>query len=86
MAIDPVEIVVTSAWEADHFPGAHVAVAAVDRVREEPLLQVLQQLLEEFLAVRAFKLEVAAFKSLQDLVPATGLQVQGVMIGLIRRR
>src|ERR1043165_7829188 len=68
VALDPVEIIVTGAREADHFPRAHVAIAAIDRVGEEALLDILDKLLEEILALGAFELEVAALQSVQHLV------------------
>ena len=52
MAVDPVAIIVARAWKADHAPGAHVAIAAVDRIGEKTLLRVLQQQFEERLARR----------------------------------
>src|SRR5262249_42867468 len=45
VAVDPVEIVVAGAREADHLPRRHVAVAAVYRVGEEAHLHVLDDLL-----------------------------------------
>src|SRR5215470_13214886 len=51
MAVDPVQIVVPGAGEADHFPRDHVAVAAVNRVGEEPHLYVVDHLREEGFAV-----------------------------------
>ena len=47
MATDPFSIVVTSTGKADHLPGDHVAVAAINRVGEKALLGVLQKLFEE---------------------------------------
>src|ERR1700723_3960070 len=38
----PVSIVVAGAGIADHFPAAHVFVAAIDWIREKSLLHVLQ--------------------------------------------
>src|SRR5689334_21623900 len=66
MAIDPVEIVVARAREADHFPRAHVAVAAVQRVGEEALLDILDRLLEEFLAVGSIELHAAALEPFEQ--------------------
>ena len=68
VAVDPVEIVVAGAGEADHFPRHHVAVAAVDRVGEEAHLDVLDGLLEERLAVGAFELDLAALEALEQFV------------------
>src|SRR4051794_36591074 len=53
VAVHPVEIVVASAWIADHFPGDHVAIAAIDRVGEKTHLHILDGLFEEPLAVDA---------------------------------
>src|SRR4051812_9783984 len=50
VTIDPVAIIVTGAGEADHFPGDHVPISAVDRVGKEASLDVLNDLLEEILA------------------------------------
>src|SRR5262249_39420116 len=56
VAIDPVEIVVACARKADHFPGRHVAVSAIERISEEALLNELECLGEECLAVGAVEL------------------------------
>ena len=63
---DPVAVIVTGAREADHLPRAHVAIAAVDRIGEKSLLHVLEQALEERLAVDAVELERAALEALND--------------------
>src|SRR5579862_2268206 len=53
---DPVAIVVAGARKSDHLPGHHVAITAVDRIGEEPLLHVRHQILKELLAVNPLKL------------------------------
>src|ERR1700688_1802636 len=68
MPVDPVEIVVAGAGVADHLPGGHVAVATVDRIREEARLDVLDRQRKERLSVDAVQLEIALFEILQDLV------------------
>ena len=68
MPVDPVEVIVAGAGEADHLPGDHVAVAAVDRVGKEALLDVLERLLEESLAVGAFQLGLAALEAFEEFV------------------
>ena len=49
VAVDPVAVVVVRAGKSDHLPGRHVAVAAIDRVGEETLLRILEDLGEEVL-------------------------------------
>jgi hypothetical protein len=69
VALDPIEIIVTRAGEADHLPTDHVAVAAVERIGEETLLHILEQVLrEKRLAVDWIELHVAALDALQHLV------------------
>src|SRR6185312_6553997 len=51
VAAHPVAIVVARTGKSDHLPRAHVAVAAVDRICKEALLDVLDQLLEESLTL-----------------------------------
>src|SRR6185437_12748373 len=53
---DPVPVIIAGSGKSDHLPADHVAVATVDRVCEEPLLRVCQQLLEEYLAICAVEL------------------------------
>src|SRR5689334_14406596 len=65
----PVGIVITGAREADHLPGTHVVIAAVDWIGEESLLRVLEQLLKESRAVHAtLQLHHAALQAVQDLI------------------
>jgi hypothetical protein len=68
VAFDPIAVVVTGAREADQFPSDHVAVTAIDWVREETLLCVLQQQVEELLAVDILERDRSAFKASQHLV------------------
>ena len=64
---DPVTVVVASTRKANHLPADHVAVAAINRVGEEALLRVLQQLLEEA-ALRISKIDRAILQPCNDLV------------------
>src|ERR1041385_2081189 len=66
--LHPVAVVVARTREADHFPANHVAVAAIDRIGEEPLLRVLQQKIEELRSADAFKLQAAVFERADELV------------------
>src|SRR5262249_50337291 len=74
VAPDPVAVVVTCPGEADHLPRAHVSVAAVNRVGEESLLDILDDLREEGLAVDAFQLDSAVFHPAQNLILLLRLQ------------
>src|ERR1700742_4910999 len=53
MAIDPVAIIVMRPRKADHLPGGHVFVTAIDRIGKKTALRVLEDLAEELLAVEA---------------------------------
>src|ERR1700691_2161217 len=64
----PVAVVVAGAGIADHFPAAHILVAAVDRVREESFLRVLQQGLEEELAIGSFEPHFSCFQPTEQLI------------------
>src|SRR5581483_3027413 len=55
----PVAIVIARSGEADHLPGAHVAVGAVDGIGEESRLRILQQQLEELLAIDVLEAQLA---------------------------
>ena len=44
MSADPIEIIVAGAGIADHLPGGHIAVAAIDRIGKEAHLHVLDRL------------------------------------------
>src|ERR1051325_1091504 len=68
VALHPVAVVVARTREADHFPANHVAVAAIDRIGEEPLFRVLQQKVEELRSADAFELQAAVFERADDLV------------------
>ncbi len=72
VAPDAIAVVVASAWEADHLPGAHVAVSAVDMVGKKAFPNRLKQRLEEGLPVDPFELHVAALKVLQNFVLVVG--------------
>src|SRR6185503_19030487 len=85
MPVDPVEVIVAGAGEADHLPGDHVAVAAVDRVGKEALLDVLERLLEESLAVGAFQLGLAAFEPLEQFVLVVVGQLREMLAALVSR-
>ena len=60
MPLNPLAIIVMSAGEPDHFPRGHVLVGAVDRIGEEALLRVVENLFEEILAAFVSKPEAAA--------------------------
>src|SRR5690348_7018430 len=68
VTLDPLAIIVVRAGKADHLPADHVLVAAIDRIGEESVLGVLEQRLEEVVAIRALELERLVFQSLDDLV------------------
>src|SRR5665213_1919617 len=73
VTIDPVEIIVAGAGEADHLPGHHVAIAAIDRIGEKPHLDILDGLREERLAVERLaigplELDAAVVKTFEGLV------------------
>ena len=68
MLVDPVAIIVMRAGKADHLPRRHVLVAAIDRIGEKAGLRVLEDQLEEILAVGAVELERAVLETFDDLV------------------
>src|SRR6185437_11672752 len=68
MTADPIAIIVSGAWKTDHPPGAHVPVAAVDRVGEEAVLDVLAQRIEELLRIDAGQVDAATFQAVQHLI------------------
>src|SRR6185437_3764142 len=68
VAAHPVAIVVARTGKSDHLPRAHVAVAAVDRICKEALLDVLDQLLEESLAIDALERERSRFQPTENAV------------------
>ena len=72
--IDPVAIVVARTRKADHFPGRHIAVAAVDRIGEEAFLRVVEQLVEE--TFRAGDFQRAVFEPGDDLILALVRQLR----------
>src|SRR5271155_4350107 len=59
--LDPVAIVVTGAGEADHFPGRHVTIAAVNGVSKEAVTRILQQYVKERLRNHALELQRSVF-------------------------
>ena len=66
---DVVAIVVARAGEAQHAPGYHVAIAAVDRVGEEPFHRIAQHQREERLGVDAVRqLDLARLHVLEQCV------------------
>src|SRR5712672_3179916 len=56
VTVDPVEIVVARPGIPDHPPPDHLAIAAIDRVGKEALLNVRDHLQEERVAVGTFEL------------------------------
>src|SRR5215831_13386964 len=68
VTVDPVEIVVSRTWEADHLPRDHIAVAAVNRIGEETRLDVLEHRVEEALPVGALELDLSAFEAVQNFI------------------
>src|SRR5579872_6033544 len=66
VAAHPVPIVIARAGKSDHLPRAHVAVAAVDRVRKEALLHILQDLLEEGLPIDSVECERSGFQPAEN--------------------
>src|SRR6185437_1800216 len=65
---DPVAVIIARAGKADHLPGAHAAIPAIDRVGEEAVLCVLDQHLEEAAAARPLELQLAGFDPVDELV------------------
>src|SRR5579871_2487064 len=72
VALDPIAVVVTNAGEANHLPTGHVAIAAMDGVREEPFGHVLEQGAEEALRIDAVELDLAVFEALQRVILLRG--------------
>src|SRR5262249_28222717 len=70
---------------ADHLPGRLVAVAAVDRIGEEPLHRDLQQRIEEHVGGKTRELRLAGFHGLERSL-AIGLRqaVEVLAVGLSR--
>src|SRR5215475_3753190 len=68
MPINPVAVVVARAGISDHLPGNHVTVTTVYWVSEKSLARVLQQLLEECPADRAFQLYFALLQPREHVV------------------
>src|SRR5208337_5373500 len=62
MAGNPVAVVVARAWEANHLPAGHVAIAAIDGIGEEAFPCILHDVLEECFAVLIAQLDRAFFK------------------------
>src|SRR5579859_1558278 len=68
VAVDPVAIVVAGAGKAHHLPADHVAIAAIDRIGEEALARVVQQLLEESFRAGAVELGRALLEAAEHLI------------------
>src|SRR6185312_10440126 len=68
VAAHPVAIVVAGAGKSDHLPRAHVTIAAVDRIRKEALLDILDDLLEERLTIDALERQRACLQRTQNAV------------------
>src|SRR5207302_9813707 len=63
--VDLVGIGCRQAGEAEHLPGHHVAVAAIDRIAEEALQRETKQLIEEGARREVLKFGLAAFHRFQ---------------------
>src|SRR5580692_1138763 len=62
----PILVVVVSPWKADHFPRAHVLVAAIDGIGKVALFGILQKHGKKRFGVdAAIELHIAALQSLQ---------------------
>src|ERR1700733_11415632 len=69
----PIRIVIVSAWKTDHFPCAHILVAAVYWIGEVAFFGILQKHGEERFGVDStVELHVAALQSLQQFVLIRG--------------
>src|SRR5580765_9039466 len=68
VARHPVAVVIARAGKADHFPRAHVAVTAIERVGKKPLLHVRDEIFEELLAIESLKFDGALLDALEDRV------------------
>jgi hypothetical protein len=66
MAPDPIEVIVARTWVANHVPRHHVSIAAVDWICEKTLLHILQNELEEALAVGTVELDLIFFQTTED--------------------
>ena len=80
MALDIVAVVVARAGEADHLPGHHVPVSAVDRVGEEAFHRVAQQLIEEDELDSEENLILYGLDSLRIMQFSSELKAQGINI------
>src|ERR1700712_3727880 len=63
---DIIPVIVACAGEAEHLPGSHVLVAAVDWISKKSFHRVLQHGGEKLLAGNALELDIALFQPLQD--------------------
>ena len=68
VTIDPVAVIVMCAREANHLPGGHVFVAAIDRIGQKAVFRVRQYLTKKRLGVEALELERAVLEALDDVV------------------
>src|SRR5271169_2423862 len=65
MSIDRIVIVGIGAWETDHPPSHHVAIAAIDGIAEKSLNRHFQQHVEEDARRNAVKIRGAALERLE---------------------
>src|SRR5262249_27993679 len=70
--LDQVGVGGRQAREANHLPGGLVAVAAVDRIREEALHGNAEQRLEELLAVEVGELGLSLLQDLERFLALRG--------------
>src|SRR5690348_971925 len=66
VTVDPVEIVVARAREADHFPRNHVAITAVDRIGKKALLHVLEDLGKKRLGIAVVEFQLFVLEIMKD--------------------